>query len=113
METIQYELCYFLYFRDMKKLILLFIAFVSLSNYSYSQEYAELSIDGINRKPTMFKGYFEYTTDIPPIQGEKCSKKVPMCDYPMTVTPCLLFFSNFLSHSSVTSEYLKPVPELC
>tara|TARA_B100001057_G_scaffold231609_1_gene231855 strand:+ start:408 stop:887 length:480 start_codon:yes stop_codon:yes gene_type:complete len=53
----------------MKKLILLFIAFVSISNYSYSQEYAELSIDGINRKPTMFKGYFEYTTDIPPIQG--------------------------------------------
>ena len=71
-----------LYISNMKILIIILFVF---STFSYSQEYAELIVDDINRKPKMFIGYFEYTTDIPPIQGENCSKKVPMCDYFMTV----------------------------
>lgn len=85
---------------DVKKLILLFIGFVSLTTFSYSQpnkpivseglftkvaEYAELIVDGVNKKSTNFQGYFEYSTDKPPIQGEKCSKKAPVCEYPMSV----------------------------
>lgn len=67
----------------MKKLILLFIAFVSLSNYSYSQEYAELIAHGPNRNLDSFKGYLEYSTDSPPILGMKCKRSI--CEYDMNV----------------------------
>ena len=92
-------LIYF-YISDMKKLIILFIAFVSLSYYSYSQpnkpivsegvfsktaEYAELILSDINKKPTFFHASFEYTTSSAPIQGEKCSNRLPICNYRMTV----------------------------
>ena len=66
-------------------LVIIAIATIIAIGYEISEMYAELSVDGINRKPTMFKGYFEYTTETPPIQGEKCSKKAPICDYRMTV----------------------------
>ena len=68
----------------MKKLRLLFIAFVSLSNYSYSQEYAELIAHGPNRNPDSFKGYLEYSSDTPPIQSSNCKKSL-ICEYPMSV----------------------------
>ena len=78
---------------DVKKLILLFIGFVSLTIFSYSQpnkpivseglftkvaEYAELIVDGVNKKSTNFQGYFEYSTDKPPIEGEKCMNRTIM-----------------------------------
>ena len=68
----------------MEKLILLFIAFVSISSYSYSQpnkpivseglftkvaDYAELIVNSPNRNLDSFKGYLEYSTDTHPIQG--------------------------------------------
>ena len=83
----------------MEKLILLFISFVSISSYSYSQpnkpivseglftkvaDYAELIVNSPNRNLDSFKGYLEYSTDTHPIQGTKCQRGI--CEYPMNVT---------------------------
>lgn len=84
----------------MKKLLLLITAFVSFTTYSYSQpnkpivgegvfsktaEYAELILYYINKNPTFFQASFEFTTPSAPIEGDKCAKKLPICNYPMTV----------------------------
>ena len=82
----------------MEKLIHLFIAFVSISSYSYSQpnkpivseglftkvaDYAELIVNSPNRTLDSFIGYLEYSTDTHPIKGMKCQRGI--CEYPMNV----------------------------
>jgi len=69
----------------MKKLILLFIAFVTLSNYSYSQGYADLRVYGFNRTSNQFNARFEWTSSEAPIQGIRMRGKDPNFSFNMTV----------------------------
>tara|TARA_B100000963_G_scaffold359861_1_gene388534 strand:+ start:1319 stop:1531 length:213 start_codon:yes stop_codon:yes gene_type:complete len=69
----------------MKKLILLFIAYVSLLSYSYSQEYADLQVYNGNRKPNEFNTRFEWTSSEAPIQGTRIRGKDPIFTFNITV----------------------------
>jgi hypothetical protein len=84
----------------MKKLVLLFLAFVFFTIYSYSQpnkpivnegvfvkvaDYAELIVYGSNTSPESFTGFFEYSIDTPPIKSKKCHKKHAKCYYTISV----------------------------
>ena len=53
--------------------------------FTKTAEYAELIISGINKKPSFFRASFEYTTPSAPIEGEKCAKRLRICNYSMSV----------------------------
>ena len=48
-------------------------------------EYAELITSELNKKASFFRASFKYSTPSAPIHGEKCAKKLPICNYPMSV----------------------------
>tara|TARA_B100000927_G_scaffold276679_1_gene257682 strand:- start:354 stop:710 length:357 start_codon:yes stop_codon:yes gene_type:complete len=53
--------------------------------YNKTAEYAELITSELNKKASFFRASFQYTTTSAPIDGEKCAKTSPICDYAMTV----------------------------
>ena len=53
--------------------------------FNKSAEYAELITSELNKKASFFRASFQYSTPSAPIDGEKCAKKSPICNYPMSV----------------------------
>ena len=53
--------------------------------FNKTAEYAELITSELNKKATFFRASFKYSTPSAPIDGEKCAKKLPICNYPMSV----------------------------
>ena len=53
--------------------------------FNKTAEYAELITSELNKKASFFRASFQYTTQSAPIDGEKCAKTSPICNYPMSV----------------------------